>query len=131
MKQRVEKIKNHIRENKQIYIGTGLGFAAGVITILVVKKLSETDEDNASNENKQVVVAWKTGDVTQNIIQTALSRRGHPGNLILCNETGEVFASQARAAAAMNIWPSNLSSHLNGKNDSVGGYTFTNLGEAQ
>lgn len=45
-------------------------------------------------------------------------------------ETGEVFASQGRAADLMDIDRSNLSQHLKGRVDSVGGYTFEKLGEA-
>lgn len=68
-------------------------------------------------------------DPIQNNITVALVRRGHPGNQILCNQTGEVFASQMRAAKANGISPSSLSEHLRGLKDDVNGLTFENLGE--
>jgi hypothetical protein len=67
---------------------------------------------------------------SNNIIVTDLSRRGHPGNLVLCNETGEVFASQNRAAQAMGINASELSKNIRGLVSDAGGFTFTKLGEA-
>lgn len=68
---------------------------------------------------------------TINEVTTILARRGHPGNLLRCNETGEVFASQGRAADLMGLSRGRLSQHVNGKLDDVGGYTFEKIGEAQ
>ena len=59
-----------------------------------------------------------------------LKRRGHPGYVVRCNETGETFASQNRAAETLGVSPSALSLHLRGDRQRAGGYTFTKLGEA-
>ena len=58
-----------------------------------------------------------------------LARRGHPGNVIKCVETGEVFASQNRAAAAYGISAKALRNSLRGLKETAGGYHFEFVGE--
>lgn len=60
----------------------------------------------------------------------SVARRGHPGNVIQCNETGKVYASQNLAAHILNIDPAELSQHMRGKRHHAGGLTFTKIGEA-
>lgn len=66
----------------------------------------------------------------ENSVQTILERRGHPGNIIRCKETGEVFASQNRCAELLGITPASLSQHLRGKAEHAGNLHFEILGEA-
>lgn len=81
---------------------------------------------------KQIVIVdafnLKVNSPTTNEVTTILTRRGHPGNMIKCLETGEVFASQNRAANAMSLNPSEVSKVVRGLKDSAGGYHFENLG---
>ena len=123
MKNQVKKIKDHFDNNRVAYISAGVGVAIGVGGTLVVVN------STAGNAAIQKVIAFKTGDITQNVIQQ-LARRGHPGLVVHCLETGETFASIRRAAEAMNLDRSGLQRHLNGLKDSVGGFTFEILGEA-
>ncbi len=122
MKQRIEKIKNHVRENKETYIN-------GVICLITVTAASyiafHSDDETIS------VNGTINGDNNTLVQTVTLVKRGHPGNVILCNETGEKFASQNRAAAAMGLNPSEVSKQVRGLIPDVKGYTFTNLGEAQ
>jgi hypothetical protein len=121
MNEKIEKIKKHIVENKLVYIlgagafaaGTGVGLTIGIRQIVV------TDVAN---------VKWHSPTI--NNIIASVERRGHPGNVIRCNETGEIFASQNHAAKLMGLNPGSLSSHLSGKYDHANGYTFEKLGEA-
>lgn len=122
MGKKIEKVKQHFTDNKKLYIGVGIGV---VVTTVVVVMFPD--------KGIQIVDAFKVqvnSPTTNNVIQTNLARRGHPGNLILCNETGEVFASQNRAAELLGLSASNLSRHLKGDLAHTKGYTFTNLGEA-
>lgn len=119
----MSKITDHVENHKVAYISAGAGVVIGVAATLVLTKTS------AGNTAIQKVVAFKTGDITQNVIQQ-LARRGHPGIVVKCNETGEVFASLNRAAEAMSIDRRTLGRHLQGLKDSVGGFTFEMLGEA-
>jgi hypothetical protein len=105
-----EKIKVHFRKNQKLYLGIGIGV---LITLAIRRPVSIAPVFNNTNT-----------------VITDLSRRGHPGKIIRCKETGEVFASIHRGADAMGINRGNLSSHVNGNLPRVGGYTFEVLGEA-
>ncbi len=120
MNERFEKVKTHLKENHQIYIGVAVGFVAGTVVILVSTK------SPTIIAYKGVVVFGKNNTVVAN-----LARRGHPGWTIICNETGVPFSSQNYAAQCMNLDPVALSHHLNGKKDQVGGFTFTRIRETQ
>ena len=122
MKERIERAKKHLKDNKKIYlIGAG-GLVVGVVVGFV-----------SSGKAIQIVDSFniKYKSPTTNTVIAELVRRGHPGNLIRCVETGEVFASQQRAAEVLDVNPGNLSRHLNGKLASVNGKTFELIGEAQ
>jgi len=105
-----EKIKGHFRKNKDRYLFFGLG---AVVVLAFRRPVSIAPVFNNSNT-----------------VITELSRRGHPGFILKCNETGEVFASIARAADVMGLNRPNVVSHLKGRVPHVGGYTFEMLGEA-
>jgi hypothetical protein len=52
---------------------------------------------------------------------------GNSGNVIQDLSTGIIYPSQNAAAKALGINPSNLSSHLKGKNPDVAGHVFKKL----
>lgn len=56
-------------------------------------------------------------------------RVGHPGFIIKCDQTGEIFPSVFRAAQVMGVARGSMSKHINGKMKSVKGYTFTKIGD--
>lgn len=118
-----DKVKKHFNTHKKTYTTLGAGVLLGVSTTLIFTKTQ------AGNNAVQKVIAFKTGDVTQNVVQM-LARRGHPGNVIRCVETGETFASQNRAAELLNLSRYGLTEHLKGCRDSVNGLHFEKLGEA-
>lgn len=121
MNGRIGKAVEHVKENRTAYIVGGACFAAGAAgSALLLHQGVIVDSFKFQ---------WKT--VTHNEVATVLARRGHPGNIIKCNETGELFASQNRAAQMLGLNPSQLAQHLGGKLPHVQGHTFTKLGEAQ
>jgi hypothetical protein len=123
MGEKVDKVKKHFVDNKKFYIGVGVGAAvATTVTVLIMNGRVPTEEGSIKIINKIV------GD--HNSITTYLVRRGHPGFLIKCVETGEVFASQNRAAQVMGVSAQAIARHLKGENPHAGGFTFENLGEA-
>ena len=124
MSEKTDKIKKHFRDHKEAYITGGVCLVIGAaVTYLVVKGHADAELDESVKILNRI-----NGD--HNTIVTILERRGHPGNMILCNETGEVFASQNRAAELLGLSATSLSRHLRGDNPHAGGFTFTNLGEA-
>lgn len=122
--QQVEKAREHVRANKNAYIAGSVGAVVGGVSVFLgVRQVSVTQK--AKNI---ALLNWKP---VNNMEQTTvLVRRGHPGNIIKCVQTGELFASQNRAAEALDISRSNLSEHLNGFQPAVSGYTFEKMGEA-
>ena len=118
------KTRDHITENKNAYVAGVSGLAAGLAIGGAI-----FHQTGGSNIARQIVIAGKTGNVTQNVTQV-LVRRGHPGNIVRCIETGETFASQARAAAVNGIDPSIMSRHLKGTLATAKGLHFENLGDA-
>ena len=92
MGERIKKIRSHLSDNKKAYfIGTGAvvaAFAAGALMVATQRDIQIADAFN---------INYKSPHIKQIIQQ--LERRGHPGNVIKCLETGETFASQSRAAA--------------------------------
>lgn len=118
---RLERVKSHVQRQKRFYI---LGSAA--VGLLGAYGLGR------SHGTKAEVIATIKGIhyKSTNIIVTELERRGHPGNMLVCKETGEVFASQNRACELMGLDKGNLSKHLKGETPCVKGYSFEKLGEA-
>jgi hypothetical protein len=118
-----DKVVAHVQEHKEAWIAGGACFAVGLGAGVAVGGPQLIQIVDAFN------FKYKSPTTTQ--IINMLVRRGHPGFVIRCNETGEVYASQRRAAEALGINRGNLWSHLQGERPSVDGHTFTNLGEAK
>lgn len=128
MESRIEKIKSHIKENKEVYISVGVGVLLAGITVLIVRGrhagvLRVPDGSDVitvrplsfnfgGKNNGSPVIVIHNGNV------------GHPGFITKCLETGEIFQSQKSAAKTLGISPSILSSHLNGQIDNADGLHF-------
>jgi hypothetical protein len=109
-----EQIKAHVRRNeKAYYIGT-IVVVAGV-TFLVTRRVYAPSSLFA----KKIVIKDSVM-----IFSTYARQQGPPSWVVRCVENGEIFTSQADAAARMGLSASNLSSHLNGKYADVSGYHF-------
>lgn len=119
-----QKVKGHFKRNKGKYIIGGVCLTAGVVIGVVVSKSVRSESDDVITNVKGIFIK---SPVTTNV---HLERRGHPGNVIRCNETGEIFASQRRAAEAMGLSNIELYNQLTGRADTAKGYTFEKLGEA-
>jgi hypothetical protein len=108
----------HVRDNKATYmVGAGM-FGAGLII-------------RSRPELKQVIGSFNVmykSDMT-NVTVTQLARRGHPGYMIKCVDTGETYASIRRACEAMGLNRVEMYKHLQGEMPNVRGHIFENLGE--
>lgn len=115
-----QKVKGHFKKHKVKYIVGG--------TCLVVGGAVGYYLGNKGIINVQLV---NTGSVEQHqyIDKSVriLTKKGHPGNKIMCNETKKLYDSQSEAVSEMGINPTYLSEHMNGKKDTVQGYTFTRM----
>ena len=120
------EIKKHLQENKRVYL---VGAGCLVVGAAGALMLTRSDARVTVDAWKFIEFKWKS-PTTNNIMQTVMERRGHPGYVVRCLETGKKFASQNQAASEMGLNAGNLCSHLNGKYAHVQGFTFERLGEA-
>lgn len=122
----IPKPKKFWHDHKEaIVVGActfGLGILVGIVSY-------SDDENSIESEGDNCNILQVNGHDNVINYNEILSRRGHPGNAVKCEETGEIFASQNRAAEANKISPSRLASHLAGNLENVGGLHFTKLGE--
>lgn len=128
-KEKVARVKLHIKKHKTIYIASATGVGCLIVggTAGAVFGKQVAVKSIAKNT---AVIAYKSPQTVTNVVTTELARRGHPGHIIKCIETGEVFASRNRAAGVMGINRYELFQHLKGLQDTAGGFTFEILGEA-
>jgi hypothetical protein len=124
MKERIEKVKNHFAENKAVYVAVGITASVSVILTLSVVGI------RGLIITKPIITVNGNGNTTTYAHVALSQRRGHPGYVIRCLETGKVFFSQRHAAAEMGLSQSTISKHLNGTLQSVDGFTFERIGEA-
>lgn len=124
MYHRFEKVKQHIQENKTVYVTSGATFVIGGVAALVFipRNIQIVDAMNLK--------LWSptTSNVTQIIV--APTRRMHPGYIVRCKETGEVAASIRRMASIKNVNLKDLNKHLHGLLPDVDNLHYEILGEA-
>lgn len=127
-----QEAKSHFERNKAAYISGGVFFIAGV-TYLATRGHYAGGLQSATEGSTRITVSplsLFSNRMTNNTVITTLERRGHPGWIVKCKETGELFASQNRAAEANGIDPSIMSRHLNGVFENAQGKHFERIGEA-
>lgn len=116
----MNKIIVHLKRNKWKYIVGVLLIIIGFLIFYILRiRPSTTIINNLISTTN-----------SPNAVITFLERRGHPGFVVKCLETGEVFASQNRCASLLGINPADLSKHLRGLKVHAGGLHFERLGEA-
>ena|SRR5690625_1953490 len=109
-----QKVKGHFKKHKAKYI---VGGACLVVGGTVGVYLGNKGIINIQVEQHQYI------DKSVRI----LTKKGHPGNKVICNETREIFNSQKEASESLGLNSSKLSKHLTGKQATVDGYTFTKM----
>lgn len=118
------RIKTHLRENKKLYVGLGLGIVAGAAAGVL---LTRTNADTVVNSKIYQVLAWKP----QATLEVYIEALGDPGNIVQDTTTGTIYASQNQAANALGLHKSQVSQYLNGKNVDLNGHDLIKLGKAQ
>lgn len=118
-----QRVMIHFEDNGKIYLGIGGGLVAGYLL-----HSQRAEVMIAPVTKNQAVMQYKP--MANNIVVTNVVRRGHPGNIVKCVDTGEVFASQRRAAAAMGVPRYEMYEHLKGELETAGGHIFEKIGEA-
>lgn len=113
------KVRIHYRKHKKVYLVGSYVVVAGAVFVVTRATIPSRGISNTA------ILVWRNKQMIKLVI-----RRGHPGYVVRCLETGEIFASIRRAAEANGISASTLRQHLAGKQDAVSGLHFEKLGEA-
>ena len=131
-----QKVKGHLNKHKGKYITGGLVVAGVGVGVYIGKRMGvEVDGDDIHttidmfNPKNSKLINSNNGNVVNNVVNH-IGRNGHPGNVLYCFETKQVFKSQNEAARELKIPANRISEYLNGNRDNVKGYTFEKLGEA-
>jgi len=122
MNQKIERIKNHLVENKKVYIAAVAGAVMGGIVVLMIIKYRRLPSEI------NVTRILSPGD--ENIMKVFINPLGDPGNVVQCVETGTVYASQGQAARELGVYSSRISEHLSGKLPNIHGNHLMFLGKA-
>lgn len=119
---RYQKVKQHLKDNKKVYLGVSAGLAAGYL----LRGMSSPDVVQMFNGTDNIgMIVNKSKNV--DVVIKYLNQRNYPANPVRCIETLEEWASQAEAAVAKGISETNLSQHLNGKYSHANGLHFVRL----
>lgn len=119
---KIQSVKTHFSENKKVYIVGGVCFVVGAAGAVIVY----CHGGNKANIDSWKFINWKSPHTSQTI-QVVIPPMGNSGNAVQCEQTGIIYPSQNLAAKVLNLNPGNLSSHLNGKNSDVKGFTFIKI----
>lgn len=122
-----EKIKQHFRDNKKVYISIGITAvvtAAGTVLLLKYNNVKVTQK-----ASQNALVNYKPVIHQEQYVTVELPARGHRGFAILNDDTCEVYGSIKKAAADIGCSQKTLRDHLKGLIDNIDGNTYTNLGE--
>lgn len=119
-------VKTHVTKHKTAYLvggGVVVGAAAGFAAAYYLSSNVTGDISLTAEVNEGLMVGVNNGTINQ------LIARGHRGYEILCNETGESWASLRRAAEVADVSVDRMRKHVNGLAADIDGKTYTNVGE--
>lgn len=124
----IDKVKEHVRENKKYYVVGGVivgGIAIGTAGYILGTKTSPKEVMNHISPRQ--TLNWKPTQTLEVYIEAC----GDPGNIIQDLTTGTIYASQNQAANALGVDKSAISRHLKGLSDYVAGdHVLQKLGKA-
>lgn len=127
---KLENIKNHVRENKKVYVvgasSLAVGAAVGVGYALGVRTTPKDVETLIAPSNKINGLAWKPTQTIEVVVEAL----GDPGNIVQDMTTGTIYASQNQAAKALGVDKSVVTRHLQGTLETIKGHTLVKLGKA-
>ena len=139
LKERFEKAKNHVKENKVTYLVVGSGVTLAIITLVIMRDTTSRHISRGIPVAAQggIPVLGKSVAIQNNILgknnvlnsvsYISADRKGPPSWVVRCKETGAIFTSQKSAANNMYLPANEISRHLNGVLDNVRGYHFERI----
>lgn len=128
-----DRIKRHIRENRKVYIGAGIGALVGAagMAIFMTRKYggTTTTADLVDSTMSQLVAQQIDGtNNTQHIKYQTISiygnKIGRPGIPVWDMTEGKRYESLSLAAEAIGAKVNNIRQQLHGRTDHVNGHVF-------
>lgn len=138
----IQAIKDHIERNKKRYICAGVVVGTLVFALITHRIVRRTRYPIALGA-KDAVAHGATSSVVQlenapsifyksksidyhpsHTVNYYTGKKGHPGFMTRCLETGEIFSSQKKAAKAYDVTEKMISGNLNGRLPDVNGLHF-------
>jgi len=131
----LEKIKTHLRENKERYILGGV--FAGITCLMMRDAYSRIGSGISGAAGSGISGAGKSANI-QNVVTgknntlnsvsyISANRQGPPSWAVRCIESNLIWPSQHQAAVGEGVNESYLSQHLNEKLESANGKHFERL----
>jgi hypothetical protein len=120
MNERIEKIKQHFKDNKNVYTIGGICLVVGGVAGVLSSTKSVQVVDNFNIKYKSP---------TSNVVEVTMIRPGPKSFVVQCLETQKTWPSLRSAAKDLGINPGELSKHLKGEVGSIDGKDFTKLAE--
>jgi len=121
MNERLEKVKQHFVDHRELYIGIGVGIAVTVAGVSIFELV-----DGKNIISQKAIAIWKS-TITQIATQIYIKAPGNSGNVIQDLTTGTIYPSQNAAAKALDIGQSSISKQLAGTLSKVDGHVFKKL----
>lgn len=131
VKEKVQNVKNHVIRHKTFYISCTVGIVSAGFTYSIMRGRHAGMQSVPDTAEQSVFVRTlnffsrnqnNIGDTIVTVIER--DGRGHPGYLVRCIETGEVYSSQKQVAKAYGRPDSVLSLHMRGKRQDFAGHHF-------
>ena len=120
-----DRVKNHFRENRNLYLVGGVCIAAGAV-------LGYSLKDEGDDFALEAAGDMALGDMdksTHNTTNNVTVNMGGPMHKIVKNaSTGEVFESLTDAAESAGVSVSMMSRHVNGHKDHISGDVYEIIG---
>lgn len=116
-----KKVNKHFKRYRVRYMTGGICLTiVGILGLLATRNVND------------IKLTVDHDEVTNNLnIASLVGRNGHPGNVIYCNETKQVFRSHREATRELGIDNRDLWAYLKGIKPTARGFTFKKLGEAR
>lgn len=120
-----ERVKNHFRENRSLYLAGGVCLAAGAVIGYSLK----SEGDDFALEAAGDINFGELDKSTHNTTNNVMVNMGGPMHKIVKNtSTGEVFESVTDAAESAGVSVSTMSKHINGHTDHIYGDEYEIIG---
>jgi hypothetical protein len=133
---KIEKIKQHIKDNKKTYITGTICFIAGaVVGVFAFTRRSVTPEEQYADFRAYIAnrIKGHHNSMTNNNTFQTISQYGNPigrpGTPVVDTTTWKRFESESLAARTLDVAPARISDHLAGRTNHVKGHTFKRVSD--